>query len=171
MYMDIKCHINAFFPVAGSLGEDAVTTAAPNAPVDTPTEAPPAAVEPEAPVEGPVTPAPEAPATPAPEAPAPAAAEAPQDEGPSDDKKTTTAAPTTPAPTTTSTAAPTPSPTPTPDKYFRVTENNVTCIMFSGDVKFSVSYPTVSGEVGAIGAKDCLENKGSVVNLYFLLYC
>ncbi|XP_018008561.1 lysosome-associated membrane glycoprotein 1 [Hyalella azteca] len=71
----------------------------------------------------------------------------------------TTSTSTTPATsTTTIPASTTSSPVTTPapvndDQFYRVTEDNVTCIMFSGDVKFTVTYPQAGGKVNTTTVK------------------
>lgn len=81
-----------------------------------------------------------------------------QDEGNSTAAPETTTpqpATTTPAPTPppTTAAPPTPTPHPSPDEFYRVTEDNVTCVMYGGDVSFSVSYAQTSGKSGTATVK------------------
>lgn len=73
---------------------------------------------------------------------------------------TTTTTPNTTPPTTTprsTSTEPAPTPEPTPDEYFRVVEKNLTCVMFGGDVRFTVTYPNTLGKVS--------------VQRFFALYC
>ncbi|KAF2364159.1 Lysosome-associated membrane glycoprotein [Trinorchestia longiramus] len=54
---------------------------------------------------------------------------------------TTTSSSTTSAPTSTTPAPVTTSAPPAEDQFYRVTENNITCIMFAADMKFTITYP------------------------------
>lgn len=65
---------------------------------------------------------------------------------------TTTTTPNTTPPTTTprsTSTEPAPTPEPTPDEYFRVVEKNLTCVMFGGDVRFTVTYPNTLGKTAS----------------------
>lgn len=71
-------------------------------------------------------------------------------------------------PTSTTTTTPTTPAPPPKDSFFRVTENNVTCIMFSGDVKLSITFPTTEGKtnttvvsVPSPSSKDNVSAQGS----------